>query len=347
MIEVKKHSIAHHRKISDALFMLNELGEDLTLFVVRNDDTLIGTITDGDIRRGLLNNFTLQDSVEAVMRSSFKFIKEGISDQRELQSIRELGIKLLPVVDELGRIKKLLNLSVLQTILPIDVVIMAGGEGRRLRPLTEKIPKPLLKVGNKPILEHTIDRLINFGVEQFWISIGYLGDQIESYFGNGANKGIMVQYVREEKPLGTIGAASAISDFKHDHVLIINSDILTNINFQEFYDEFISQDADLAVATIPYNVNIPYAVLETSNGHVISFKEKPTYTYHSNAGIYLVKKKVLENVPKDFYNATDLMELLIQKGNKVISFPLIGYWLDIGKHEDYAKANEDIKHLRF
>ncbi|MBI1767955.1 MAG: nucleotidyltransferase family protein [Bacteroidetes bacterium] len=347
MIDIKKHTIRSSKTIAEALLQLNELGEDLTLFVVDISDLLLGTITDGDIRRGLLKNISIHDTVDKVMKVNFKSIDETISDFTVLEEFKALGIQLLPTVDSQGRIRKILNLNVLNTVLPVDVVIMAGGEGRRLRPLTEKVPKPLLAVGKKPILEHNIDRLINFGAENFWICIGYLGDQIERFFGDGANKGVNISYIKEEAPLGTIGAARNISGFRHDHILVINSDVLTNIDYKQFYMEFLSAGSDLAVATIPYNVNVPYAVLETSNGHVVSFKEKPTYTYHSNAGIYLIKKEALKNIPPGFFNATDLMEHLIKNGQKVISYPLIGYWLDIGKHEDYAKANEDIKHIKF
>lgn len=345
MIEIKKHTIYHSQKISEALRQLNELGIHLTLFVLDDNDRLIGTVTDGDIRRGFLQNFSIQDNVRSVMHQDFKYLFDGDLNQIEIFKLKELGIALLPQVDQFNRIKKILNLQLLQAILPVDAVIMAGGEGRRLRPLTEKVPKPLLKVGAKPIIEHNIDRLINFGVVHFCISIGYLGDQIEQFFEDGSFKGIQLRYIHEDVPLGTIGAVKKINSFNNNHVLIINSDLLTNINYLEFYSEFVKQDADFAVATIPYSVNVPYAVLETINGRVTSFKEKPTYTYHSNAGIYLAKKEIFEHIPDGFFNATDLMETLIKKGHKILSFPLVGYWLDIGKHDDYVKANEDIKHL--
>jgi NDP-sugar pyrophosphorylase family protein len=223
---------------------------------------------------------------------------------------------------------------------------MAGGLGQRLRPLTLNTPKPLLKVGSKPIIEHNIDRLAMFGIDDFWISVKYLGEQIQNYFGNGEFKNISIEYIWEDEPLGTIGAVSKIDNFKHDYILVTNSDLLTNIDYEQFFLDFINQDADLAILTIPYNVSIPYAVLETQMGEVKSFKEKPTYTYFSNGGVYLMKKDMLNYLPKnDFYNATDLMEELIHKSHKVISVPFNGYWLDIGRHEDYEKAQIDIKKL--
>ncbi|MNX94565.1 D-glycero-alpha-D-manno-heptose 1-phosphate guanylyltransferase [compost metagenome] len=197
-------------------------------------------------------------------------------------------------------------------------------------------------------MEHNLDRLALFGIDDFWVSVKYLGEQIEQHFGKGENKNIKIEYVWENEPLGTIGAVSQIKNFEHDYILVTNSDLLTNIDYEQFFLEFIRQDADLAVLTIPYQVNIPYAVLETNKGEVKSFKEKPTYTYYSNGGIYLIKKKMLNFIPKEtFFNATDLMEELISKNLKVISFPFSGYWLDVGKHEDFEKAHIDIHNIKF
>jgi NDP-sugar pyrophosphorylase family protein len=225
---------------------------------------------------------------------------------------------------------------------------MAGGKGQRLLPMTENIPKPLLKVGGKPILEHNFDRLVTYGINDFWISVNYLGEQIESYFGNGSSKNVNISYVKESESLGTVGAVSLINDFKHEYVLIANSDLLTNIDYEHFFLDFLSQDADMAVVTIPYQVNIPYAVLETNEGRVLNFKEKPTFTYYSNGGVYLFKRQIIDLIPKNsFFNATDLMEKLIKENYKVISIPFAGYWLDIGKHDDFEKAQNDIKNVSF
>jgi NDP-sugar pyrophosphorylase family protein len=281
------------------------------------------------------------------MNRNFTFLLENNFGLDEVAVIKKKGITLIPILNTDGRIVKLANLTETKTILPIDAIIMAGGEGRRLRPLTEHTPKPLLKIGDKPIIEHNLDRLMHFGVADFWLCVRYLGKQIEDYLQTGASKNISIRYIWEDEPLGTIGAVKKITDLKHNHILITNSDLLTNIDYEDFYRDFIKQDADLSVVTIPYSVSIPYAVLETSNGHVLSFKEKPTYTYYSNGGIYMMKKKMLDYIPSGFFNATDFMELLIKKNHKVVSYPLRGYWLDIGKTEDFERAQEDIKHLEF
>jgi NDP-sugar pyrophosphorylase family protein len=157
-----------------------------------------------------------------------------------------------------------------------------------------------------------------------------------------------INYVREENALGTAGALSLIEGFNHDHILMLNSDLLTNIDYEDLYLFFEEQNADFVVACIPYQVNVPYAVMETENKLVKSFKEKPTYTHYSNAGIYLMKREVIENIPKNkLYNATDLMQQLINEGKRVIAYPLVGYWLDIGKHEDFKKAQDDINQIKF
>ena len=225
---------------------------------------------------------------------------------------------------------------------------MAGGRGKRLLPLTEKTPKPMLKVGDKPIIEHNIDYLICFGIKNFWISINYLGEQITDYFGIGKLKNVNINYVNENKPLGTIGAVSEIVNFTKKYILVTNSDLLTNINYEDFFVEFLRSDADICVATIPYSINIPYAVLEMDDTKILDFNEKPTYEYYINSGIYLIKKEVIELIPRGvFYNATDLIAKSIEKGLKIHSYVTRNYWLDIGKTEDYQKAQGDIRELKF
>jgi NDP-sugar pyrophosphorylase family protein len=225
---------------------------------------------------------------------------------------------------------------------------MAGGRGERLRPLTDSAPKPLLMVGEKPIIEHNIDRLSNYGIDDIWISVRYLGEQLVDYLKDGSKKAIRINYLWEKDALGTAGALGLVNDFIHEHVLMMNSDLLTNIDFEEMFLFMEREQADFVVACVPYTVNIPYAVMQVENKQVTGFKEKPTYTHYSNAGIYLMKRDVVEFVKKNQpYDATDLMEDLIKAKKKVVAFPLIGYWLDIGKHEDYKKAQMDINSIKF
>jgi dTDP-glucose pyrophosphorylase len=344
----KQHLLAKGYKIKDALTVLDSLAKDAIIFIVDENEKLIGSLTDGDVRRGLLKGFGLEDSVDNIIQQNPKFIRKGERDINKVVEFRENNFRIIPILDKDDRIVNVINFRKIKSYLPVDAVIMAGGRGERLRPLTDLVPKPLLKVGDKPILEHNLNRLSLFGIDDFWITVKYLGEQIEAYFGNGEEKNTIIQYIYETEPLGTIGSVSKIKNFIHDYILVTNSDLLTNIDYEHFFLDFIKQDADFSVATIPYRVDIPYAVLETSNGHVVNFKEKPTYTYYSNGGIYLMKRELLKLIPiEKHYNTTDLMEELIKIGKKVVSYPLEGYWLDIGKHEDYLKANNDINFIKF
>jgi len=348
MMNYRDHLIASETPIREALQKLDILARDAILFVVDNADKLIGSLTDGDVRRGLIKGVTIDEAVDKIIQQHPRFIRKESVDIHEIIELRRRDFKIIPVIDAKDTVVNIVNFRNLRSYLPIDAIIMAGGRGQRLRPLTDTTPKPLLKVGDKSIMEHNVDRLALYGIDDFWFSVNYLGDQIEDYFGNGNDKNRSIKYVWENEPLGTIGSVSKINDFKNEHVLVSNSDILTNLDYEAFYLDFLENDADFAVATIPYNVSIPYAVLETSNGHVLNFKEKPTYTYYSNGGIYLMKRSVLKYIPKDqYFNATDLMEKLIKAHKKVVSYPLVGYWLDIGKHEDFEKAQNDINTIKF
>lgn len=347
MTEYKRHLILSNTTIKKALFKLNELSQDAILFVVDKNEKLLGSLTDGDVRRGLIKGFTLNDIVDDIIQDNPRYINKGDNNLQKVIEYREGNFRIVPVVDENHIVINVINFRKIKSYLPIDAVIMAGGKGQRLKPLTDNIPKPLLKVGDKPIMEHNLDRLVMFGIDDFWVSIKYLGEQIEEYFGNGKEKNIVINYIRENSALGTIGAVSKIKEFKHDYILVTNSDLLTNIDYEYFFLEFIKQDADLAILTIPYQVSIPYAVMETQSGRIKSFKEKPTYTYYSNGGIYLMKKEMLKYIPEEtFFNATDFIEELINNDLKVISFPFVGYWLDVGKHEDFNKAQIDIQNIK-
>jgi dTDP-glucose pyrophosphorylase len=348
MISYKDHLIKKESTIEDALVQLNQLGKDAILFVIDDNGTLVGALTDGDIRRGLIKGISIDQNIQLIIQSQPRYIRKGEADIKKIIEYRESNFRILPVLDDCDRVVNVINFRELKSYLPIDAVIMAGGRGQRLMPYTEKMPKPLLHVGDKPIIDHNITRLSIFGIDDYWISVRYLGEQIQDYFGNGETRNIHVKYLWEDEPLGTIGAVSKVTDFKHDYILITNSDLLTNLDYEHFFLEFLEKDADMSVVCIPYQVNIPYAVLETVDDKILNFIEKPTYTYYSSGGIYLLKKSVLELIPyNSFFNATDLMEKLIIKGLKITSYPLTGYWLDIGNPQDYLKAQNDIKHIKF
>lgn len=345
---IDEHLVQLDTPIKICLQKLNKLAADAILFVIESNNRLVGTLTDGDVRRGILNGLSLNDEVRMFIQPNPKSIQRGNYNIHDIIRFRNEGYKIIPVIDQDCKIVKVVNFRFLKSYLPIDVVIMAGGRGERLKPLTDSIPKPLLKVGDKPIIKHNLDRLLSFGIDDFWISIRYLGAQIKDNIGDGSADNVKINYIEEDIPLGTIGAVSKISNFEHEYVLITNSDILTNLDYEQFFLDFVDSKADFSVATIPYNVNVPYAILETTDKAIKSFKEKPTYTYFANAGIYLMKKNIIKEIPiNQPFNATDLLDCLLKNNFNVRSFPLRGYWLDIGKHDDYNKAQEDINYIKF
>ena len=255
-------------------------------------------------------------------------------------------MKLVPILDIDNHIVDIINLEKYKTRLPFDAVMMAGGKGERLRPLTEKTPKPLLPVGDKAIIDHNVDRLIDYGVKHISVTVNYLKEQLEEHFAEPYN-GVQVQTVREPKYLGTIGSIRFVKEFYNDTILVMNSDLFTNINYEDFYLHFKEHDADMSVAAVPYSVQIPYGIFKIEDRrNITGLVEKPTYDYYANAGIYLIKKSALELIPEDtFFNATDLIESLISQGRKVIRFPLNGTWIDIGNPQEYKRANELVSHM--
>ncbi|NQX40283.1 Nucleotidyl transferase [Pedobacter steynii] len=351
MINFQEHIIYQGEEARSALRILDKLKNSIsrTLFIVNTSNKMVGSLTDGDIRRGLLNGLEISQPIEAFMNKGFKSIHEHENNVQVIRSLREADLKLIPLLNDFGQITQVLDLTKTRTILPAAALIMAGGRGERLKPFTDTVPKPMLNVGGKPIIEHNIDRLIAFGISEIYISVKYLKEQIMDYFGDGSAKGVRIKYLIEEEPLGTLGALALIDGIGYDDILVMNSDLLTNIDFEDFFQFYQTQGAEMAVASIPYHVNIPYAVLETDHHHVASFIEKPTYTYYSNGGIYLLKFKLKSSFEKDsFFNATDLMDNIISDDNTaLVHYPLLCYWLDIGKHQDFIKAQDDIKHLNF
>jgi len=349
MSDIAKHCINQKESVKTALGRLNDIAPDSILFVVDENNFLIGSLTDGDLRRGFIDNLGFDDSILLFIQKNPISIRLNDYNLEQLKEYKDLDYKIIPILDQSGSIIDILNFRNQRTIIPVDAILMAGGEGKRLMPLTKTTPKPLLRINDKPIIEYNIDRLIQYGIKNINISINYLGHQLVEYFKDGSDRESIIKYVREDKPLGTVGSILLVENFKFDSILIMNSDLLTNIDLADFYTEFLNADADMAVATTSYYVDVPYAVLEVNDqNQVCSLKEKPRYAYYSNAGIYLLKKSILDMIPEStFFDITDLMEVILKSEKKIITFPITGYWLDIGKHEDFKKAQEDIKHINF
>ena len=344
---MKNHTISQNKTLIEALSIINSLVPDpLVLFVLDDEGRMVGTLTDGDSRRALIAGASVNDCIEKVMHRDFNFMRaNAIDDVKEIKRQKEMKMKLVPVLDQDMHIVDIINLEKYATRLPIDAVLMAGGKGERLRPLTEKTPKPLLPVGGKAIIDHNIDRLITNGVKHINVTVNYLGEQLEAHFSKPRGE-VKVQTVREPKFLGTIGSIKFVKKFYNDTILVMNSDLFTNIDYEDFYLHFKEHGADMSVAAVPYNISIPFGILDLEGRNIKGLLEKPQYNYYANAGIYLIRRSALEEIPQDeFFNATDLVEKLIAKGKLVIRYPLNGTWIDIGTPQEYQKAEDLVKHL--
>lgn len=348
MMKYDNHLVSKYISIIDALKHINNIkSEPLVLFVLDNNNRMVGTLTDGDVRRALISGCKLEDKIENVMHRNFNFICQNDNDiVQNLHHQRELMMKLVPILDLENHIVEIFNLEEFRTKLPIDAVLMAGGKGERLRPLTEKTPKPLLLVGDKCIIDHNIDRLISFGIENISVTVNYLKEQFVEHFSE-PQCGLFVNIVPEPKFLGTMGSIQFVENFYNDTILVMNSDIFTDIDYEDFYLHFKQNNADMSVAAVPYTISVPYGIFELDGRNVKGVLEKPTYNYYANAGIYLIKRELLDLIPEgEFFNATDFMEMLMKNGYKVIRFPLNGTWIDIGNPQEYQKAKELVKHIK-
>lgn len=343
----EQNLISQDKTLLEALTQINGIQKGpLVLFVVDNDNRMVGTLTDGDSRRALISGASISDKVEKVMHRNFNHMTtENITNVFEIHRQRELLMRLVPILDKERHIVDIIDLEKNKTRLPIDAVLMAGGKGERLRPLTEHTPKPLLPIGDKAIIDYNIDNLTYYGIKNISVTVNYLKEQIEEHFAQERN-GIKVVCVREPRFLGTIGSLRFVEKFENDTILVMNSDLLTNIDLEDFYLHFIETGADMSAAVFPYSVSVPYGIFNVKEDHITGLTEKPTYNYYANAGIYLIKRKALGLIPENtFFNATDLIELLISQKGKVVRFPIHGYWIDIGNKDEYSKAQDIVRHL--
>lgn len=342
------HIMKSSRKLIDALKQLNSfIYGPLVLFVVDDNNQMVGTLTDGDSRRALIAGVSVNDSIEKVMHKNFNFLRKGVDDDvQHIHEQKKKKMKLVPILDSDNHIVDIINLEKYITRLPVDAVLMAEGKGERLRPLTEKTPKPLLEIGGKCIIDHNVDRLISYGVEHINVTVNYLAEQLEEHFAAPRN-GVQVRTFREPKFLGTIGSIKFVDTFYNDTILVMNSDLFTNIDYEDFFLHFQQNDAEMSVAAVPYNISIELGILDLDGRNIKGLLEKPKYNYYANAGIYLIKRRALAEIPEDtFFHATHLIEKLIAQGKKVIRYPLNGTWIDIGIPQEYQKAKDLVKHLR-
>ncbi|PKI04622.1 alcohol dehydrogenase [Shewanella sp. 11B5] len=345
---MKKHwkdvALAPKQSIRDALEIINLHALQVAL-VVDDNDQLQGVVTDGDIRRALLNNLTLDQSVALVMNrnpitATFDTPKQKLIRLMEKKSILAIPLIKCGKVAGLQTLKQALN----QPYYDNPVLIMAGGFGTRLRPLTDNCPKPMLKVGNKPLLEMTILNFAKAGFVNFYISTHFMPDQIKDYFGDGSRLSVNITYIHEDEPLGTGGALGLLpDDIPALPLIMMNGDVLTKVDFQRLLDFHNESEAHATMCVREYEYQIPYGVINGKGNTVVSMEEKPTQRFFVNAGIYVVSPEIIKQVSvNQVIDMPTLLDNKIQTGGKVLMFPLHEYWLDIGRLDDFNRAQADI-----
>jgi len=331
--------------LRETLECITKSGKQLAL-VVDAGGRLLGLATDGDLRKAILRGVSLDAPVDQAMNRSPQVAAPGLAPGAALALMRRRAIRQLPVVDAEQRVVDLLFLDdlVAPAPLPNAAVIMAGGQGKRLRPLTEATPKPLLRVGGKPLLEIMIDRLRAAGIHEIWITLHYRSEMIREHFGNGSQLGVRIRYASPEaEPRGTAGA---LGDFrgKFTHPFVVaNADILTKCDFGEMLKFHVRNRAALTVGTVPYNVDLPYGILDVDGDQLAGVTEKPRLEFTINSGIYVMSPDVPDMIGDGA--VLDMPQLITNvkgHGQRVVAFPIREYWLDVGRLDDFHKAERDV-----
>lgn len=344
---VKTLCISPNATISEAISAI-EKGTKQIALVINKQKVLIGIITDGDIRRSILKGLTLTTSVKEIMQKHFIKAQENVSPKQLLEIMRNTSHRHIPIVDKAGRIKDLAWITDLlkKKDSQYTALIMAGGYGQRLKPLTDKLPKPLLPVGDKPIIGHIVKSLRKAGVRQINVSTHYKANLISEHFEKQENCDVEIKLLNESTPLGTAGALQLL-ERPQKPILVINGDILTHTDFDAMWLFHKENKADMTVGICQYNLQIPYGVVETDGTKLTSLTEKPNLNLFINAGIYLIEPIVYDYLPqKKYLDMPDLIKILLQKKKNITSFPLTEYWIDVGRLSDYKKARGDIAKKR-
>ena len=329
--------------ILEVLQIIDKSSKQLAI-VVDDNKKLLGTISDGDIRRALLQNISLNDDVKKIYFKTPTVANVNDSKEDIINICRIKKIHQIPVVDNNGN---LIGLEILDELISKErktnkVVLMVGGLGTRLRPLTENTPKPMLKVGDKPILQTIVEKFAEYGYTNIVMCVNYKSHVIQDFFGNGSKFGINIEYIFEKQRMGTAGALSLLKEKPTEPFFVMNGDLLTNVNF-EHLDDYHSANNSLGTMCVrEYDFQVPYGVVNVQDGKILSIEEKPTHKFFVSAGIYMLSPEVLEYIPEnEFYDMPTLFEKMIATKQNVISFPLREYWLDIGRMEEFEKANDE------
>jgi len=312
--------------------------------VVDRDSKLIGTISDGDIRRGILEGKSLDSVIEDIYFKKPTVVNISESKEAVIKLCIAKKIYQIPVVDDLGRIIgiELLDELLKPDIHPNKVVLMVGGLGTRLKPLTETTPKPMLHVGSKPILQTIVEKFASYGFVDIVMCVNYKSHIIHEFFGDGSKFGVNIEYILEESRMGTAGALSLLTKKPSEPFFVMNGDLLTNVNFEHLLEFHQLNNATATMCVREYDFQVPYGVVNIEKGKITSIEEKPVHKFFVSAGIYMLNPECIELIPNDkFYDMPTLFEQLITTGENTTSFPLREYWLDIGRMEEYEKANRE------
>ena len=343
--------IAPTASLRDAMAQMdrNKLG---IVLIVEEEARLVGTVTDGDARRAILASMDLGQPVRVLLerKAGTRFAtpltaRVGEDSSTYLALLKQSNLLYLPLVDEANRVVGLVTLDEFlpERPLPLQAVVMAGGRGSRLAPLTEDTPKPMLRIGDRPVLEIIIRQLREAGITQVKVTTHHKPEKIAEYFGDGREFGVQLSYVEEDRPLGTVGGLGLL-DVPQDTTLVINGDILTQVDFRAMLVYHREHQADLTVAVRQYDVKVPYGVIECDGPTVRGVSEKPVFGFFVNAGIYLLEPSVYRLIPTgQRFDMPELIQRLLQEGRPVVSFPVREYWLDVGQPEDYEQAQEAVK----
>lgn len=334
--------------VADAIRVLEANVAHICL-VVDGEERLKGTITDGDVRRGLLKMVPLTAPVREVMQTSPIVGRPGESAHSQSETMHRNLIRQLPLVDDAGRVVGLATLDEIDSAADREnwVVLMAGGLGLRLRPFTERTPKPMLKVGTKPLLETTLESFLQQEFRRFYISVNYLADSVKDYFGDGSRWGCEIRYLEEKEPLGTAGALKLLPERPAAPLIVMNGDVLTKVNFGQLLDFHHEHKAAATMCVREYDFQVPYGVVQLDGARISGLTEKPMYSFFVNAGIYVVEPDLLDIVSRggQRFHMTDLIEGAIGGAREVAAFPIREYWIDIGQLDDFTRANGDYEQL--
>ena len=337
---MRRHGIDEGATVRDAMRRINELsGESMTLFAIRGEGEITGSITDGDIRRALIGGRELSDKVSTVMNRNFLYASPGEDISLKMSQGRKRHIELLPVIED-GKVVDFIDLRRVHALLPLEAVLMAGGRGERLRPLTDELPKPLLPVAGKPIIDYNVEELEACGIKKIYVTVNYLGEMIRDHFSEWKGRA-KVKCVEEPKRLGTFGSLAFVEGISSEDIIVMNSDLLSVIDFQSMYSHHRNSNSDFTIAAVPYSVSVPFAIMRMHGERVKSLEEKPTYNYFANGGVYIMRSELIGRIKKgEYLDAPDFIMGLIKDGFNVGSFHIEGTWIDIGSPDDYRLANE-------